>query len=102
PENNYAVIGAGATGVELSAELSAYLKKIRRKHKIKRKFTVHLIEAGPRVMPAMPEDFSKMIERRLKKLKVKLLLNTAVKSETSEGIQLPDGLLPSRTVVWTA
>jgi NADH:ubiquinone reductase (H+-translocating) len=101
-ERNYIVIGAGATGVELSAELKAYLKKIRRKHKIKPKFTVDLIEAGPRVLAAMPEDFSKVVERRLKKLGVKIILNTAVKAENIDDIQLPQGPIASHTVVWTA
>lgn len=101
-EKNYVVIGAGATGVELSAELAAYLKKIRNKHKIQKSFTVDLIEAGPRVLPAMPETFSKTVERRLKKLKIKMLFNMHVKSETIDGIQLPRGPLRSHTVVWTA
>lgn len=101
-ERNYVVVGAGATGVELSAELTAYLKKIRKKHKIKRKFSIDLIEAGPRVLSAMPEDFTRKVEARLKKLGVKLHLNTIVKAETIDGIQLPRGPLRSHTVIWTA
>ena len=101
-ERNYVVIGAGATGVELSAELTAYLKKIRRKHKIKHAFTVDLIEAGPRVLGTMPEEFSRKVERRLKKLGVKTILNTAVKAEHVDDIQLPQGVVASHTVIWTA
>ncbi len=101
-DRNYIVIGAGATGVELSAELSAYLKKIRHKHKVNRTFKVDLIEASPRVLAAMPEDFSAGVERRLKKLGVKTHFNTPVKSESVGSIQLPQGQIHSHTVVWTA
>ncbi len=101
-DRNYVVVGAGASGVELSAELTAYLKKIRKKHKINTRFTVDLVEAGPRAMPAMPEDFSKAIEKRLKKLGVKTIFNTPVKTETIDSIQLPRGPIKSHTVVWTA
>lgn len=101
-DKNYVVIGAGATGVELSAELLTYLKEIRRKHKIRHSFTVNLIEAGPRALVSMPEELSKVVERRLKKLGVKILFNTLVKSETADSIILPKGLIPSHTVVWTA
>jgi len=99
---NYVVIGAGATGVELSAELSEYLKKIRKKHQIKNVFKVDLIEAGPRVLPSMPEAFSEAVERRLKGLGVKLFKNAHIKSETADAIQLPSGPIKSNTAVWTA
>lgn len=101
-DRNYIVIGAGATGVELSAELSAYLKKIRRKHKISRTFQIDLIEASPRALASMPEDFSAAVERRLKKMGVITHFNTPVKSETVDSVQLPQGPIHSHTVVWTA
>lgn len=101
-DRNYVVIGAGPTGVELSAELASYLKKIRAKHKIKRNFTIDLIEAGPRPVATMPEKYSQAIVKRLKKLHVKTYFNTAVKAENVDGIQLPNGPIRSHTVVWTA
>jgi NADH dehydrogenase len=101
-DRNYVVIGAGATGVELSAELSEYLKKIRDRHRIKSSFTVDLIEASPRALAAMPEDFSRTVEKRLQKMGVKTLFNTPVQSESIDTIQLPTGPMKSHTVVWTA
>ncbi|MFO0971048.1 MAG: FAD-dependent oxidoreductase [Candidatus Saccharimonadales bacterium] len=101
-ERNYVVIGAGATGVELSAELTAYLQTIRRKHNITTSFTVDLVEASPRALVAMPKDFSKIVTKRLNKLGVKTLFNTPVKSETLDSIQLPKGPILSHTVIWTA
>ncbi len=99
---NYVVIGGGATGVELSAELVAYVRSTRRKHKIKRPFNIELVEAGDHVMPALPSDFAKTIQEKLTKVGVELHLGTAVKSETVEGIKVPSGTIKSHTVVWTA
>jgi NADH:ubiquinone reductase (H+-translocating) len=103
PEHNYVVVGAGASGVELAAELKYYLKKIRRKHHIRRRiFNVDLVEGGSHVLPSLPEKFTKIIHRRLRKLGIKIYLNTSVKGETVDAIQLPRGSIKSHIVIWTA
>jgi NADH dehydrogenase len=101
-ERNYVVIGAGASGVELSGELIQYLKMIRKRHGIKARYKVDLIEAAPRCLPALPEEFTGKITERLQKLGVRTYFNTAVKSETVNQIKLPNGDIKTHTVVWTA
>lgn len=102
-EGNYVVIGAGATGVELAAELTAYLKNIRAKHKLHaRAYNIDLIEASDQVLPLLPADFAKSVQHRLQTLSVNLYLNTPVKSESYKNIQLPSGSIESQTVIWTA
>jgi NADH dehydrogenase len=102
-ENDYVVVGAGATGVELSAELTAYLSDIRRRHQLEdRAFKIDLIEASPQIMPMLPEGFGRRIQKRLAKLGVNIYLNTAVESESYKSIHLPSGSINTRTVVWTA
>ena len=102
-EAAYVVVGAGATGVELSAEMVYYLQKIRKMHGLKNmKYSIYLVEAGSRVLASLPEKFSLKVEKRLSKIGVKLLLNTAVKSKTAEEIQLHDENITTHTVVWTA
>ncbi len=101
-EKHYIVIGAGASGIELSAELATYIKKIRKKHAIKRNFTVDLVEAGPQILPAMPQQFSRRIKRRLRSLRVKLYLHTTVQSETVDSLLITSGAIASHTVIWTA
>lgn len=101
-ERNYVVIGAGASGIELAAEMASYLRIIRRKHKVRRHFKIDLIEASDRVVATMPKRYSTLIQKRLKKLGVNLYLNTAVKSESVEGISLPNGDIKTHTVIWTA
>jgi NADH dehydrogenase len=99
----YVVVGGGATGVELSAEMMSYLHRIRRKHGVaKNDFSVYLVEAADRVLGILPESFTKRVETRLKSLGVKLLLGTAVQAETAGKIILPDSSIATHTVVWTA
>lgn len=103
PDANYVVIGGGPTGVELSAALAKYLKYICRKHKVKKHaIRLELIEAAPRLLPVLSEKASYTALKRLKKLKVKVMLNTAVKAETPQTLRLPDRSIPTRTVIWTA
>ena len=101
-EKNYVVVGAGATGVELAAELTSYIKQIRKCHDINRPFTVNLIDIAPRPLASLGEDFSKVVQDRLNELKIKTLYNTPVKSETASSINLPKGSIESHTVIWTA
>jgi len=102
-ESDYVVVGGGATGVELAAELTAYLSDIRRRHRLaERSFRVDLIEAADQVVPLLPAGFAKRIQRRLKKLGVSLYLGTAVESESYKSIRLPSGSIHTGTVVWTA
>lgn len=101
-ERDYVVIGGGATGVELAAELPSYLKRVRTKHRIKRSFKVELLEAKPRVLAIMPEDISKKVSERLHKLGVNTHFDTSVQAETLDGIRLPNGEIRTHTVIWTA
>lgn len=102
-DSTYVVVGAGATGVELSAEMTSYLRQVRRKHGIEsNNFSVHLVEANDRVLSMLPADFSQKVEYRLKKLGVNILFNTAIQSETTNTITLPDTKIATHTVVWTA
>ena len=102
-ESDYVVVGAGATGVELSAELTAYLSDIRRRHQLEdRIFKIDLIEASSQIMPMLPASFGRRIKKRLTKLGLNIYLNTAVESESYKSIKLPSGSINTRTVVWTA
>src|SRR3990172_1094726 len=97
------VVGGGATGVELAGELSFYMQKIARSHKIDPSLiTIDLIEAAGRVMPMMPEDVSKRILGELRRCGVNVFLNRAVMREDIEQVFLKDMTLKTKTVIWTA
>lgn len=102
-ERNYVVVGGGPTGVELAAELKAYVEKVRRRHKVRTDgFTVTLIEAAPHVLPTLPEKFSSKVSARLHRLGVTTFANTKIQAETYDSIKLPGGEIKSHTVIWTA
>lgn len=89
PRIQVAIVGGGATGVELSAELrntaqvlSAYgLHKLDPRHDI----GIVLIEAGPRILPALQERVSSATADLLRKLGVKLMIGETV-AEVAPGI----------------
>ncbi len=101
-----AIIGGGATGVELSAELykaqewfSTYgLTAMTPEH-----LDVSLIEAGPRLLPALNEHISKGAREELEKLGVRVMVDTAVISASSDGLQTKEGeAIPADLMVWAA
>lgn len=102
-----AIIGAGATGVELAAELhkatralvSYNLERIDPERDIK----LNLLEAGPRILPALPERISGAAHRLLASLGVKVRTGSRVTAVSAEGVQLAGGeLIPAELVVWAA
>ena len=102
-----AIIGAGATGTELSAELhhaarglvAFGLDKIDPEKDIK----ITLIEAAPRILPALPERLSNTTAKVLQDVGVDLRTNSRVTSVTDQGVNLSNGdFIPSELVVWAA
>jgi len=103
---NIAIIGAGATGVELSAELHHAVEKfhaygfgaIDNEH-----LNITLIEAGPRILPALPERISTAASRELVKLGVTIKLNTRIVNALSDGLETADHeTIESDIMVWAA
>lgn len=102
-----AIIGAGATGTELSAELHQAarglvafgLDKIDPEKDIK----ITLIEAAPRILPALPERLSEATADVLTKIGVDLRVGSRVTNVSDKGVTLADGeFIPSELVVWAA
>ena len=102
-----AIIGAGATGVELSAELhkatralvSYNLDRIDPERDIR----LNLIEAGPRILPALPERISGAAHKLLAGLGVKVHTASRVTAVSAEGVHLASGeTIPAELVVWAA
>ena len=103
PDLNYVIVGGGPTGIELSGALPEYLEHIMNNHGIKRRaIHIDLIEAAPRLLPRMPLDTSRAVKRRLKRIGVKLHLNSIVQGATSEDLTVNGKPIRSHTVVWTA
>ncbi len=103
----FAVVGAGATGVELAAELRHAARELvgygLRGFDPDRDVEVRLIEAAPSVLPALPERLQVATERQLQALGVEVRTAQQVSRVTAEGVHTRNGeLIPADLIVWTA
>jgi len=88
------VVGGGATGVELAAELynsAAELRHYGLEVFDESRLEVTLIEAGPRILPALPEDLAAAAQKELEALGVRVLTGMAVVEATREGMKTASG-----------
>lgn len=101
-----AIVGAGATGVELSAELyntAEVLVSYGLKRLTPANLKVTLIEAGERILPALPPRISSAATRELEKLGVSVRTKTMITEATKEGFRTKDDqLIPAKLMVWAA
>jgi NADH dehydrogenase len=101
------IVGAGATGAELAAELyrttrdvvSYGLDRIDPERDIR----IVLIEAAERILPALPERMSEAARRLLDCMGIEVHTGARVMEATADGLRLADGsFISSELVVWAA
>jgi NADH dehydrogenase len=101
------LIGAGATGVELAAELhrttrtlvSYGLDRIDPDKDIR----LILLEASPRILPALPERLATGAAQLLEQLGVDVRTSSRVQEVLPDGVRLASGeRIPAELVVWAA
>jgi NADH dehydrogenase len=102
-----AIIGAGATGVELAAELHRTTREVVAfgldRIDVDKDIKVSLIEAADRILPALLPRLSHVTEQLLARLGVQVLTRSKVMEVSSTGIRLADGReIESELVVWAA
>ena len=99
-----AIVGGGATGVELAGEVASlfdYLK--RRSHRRPREEPrVVLFEATDRLMGWLDPHFDNVARQTLTNLGVELRLDTPVDEAGWSGVRFGDEFLPAATRVWAA
>ena len=102
-----AIIGAGATGVELAAELhnttrtlvSYGLDRIDPDKDMR----LIVIEAADRVLPALPKRLSDTAGKLLENLGISVRTSARVAEVLPEGVRLASGeIIPAELVVWAA
>ncbi|WP_251987960.1 NADH-quinone dehydrogenase, partial [Escherichia coli] len=103
---NIAIVGGGATGVELSAELHNAVKQLHSygyKGLTNEALNVTLVEAGERILPALPPRISAAAHSELTKLGVRVLTQTMVTSADEGGLHTKDGeYIEADLMVWAA
>lgn len=101
-----AIVGGGATGVELSAELYNAARELS--HYGLEKFdnsrmAVTLVEAGPRILPAVPERLSKAAHVELERIGVTVLTDTRIVKADATALHTAEGnAIRARLKVWAA
>jgi len=102
-----AIIGAGATGVELAAELHNTIREFVSFGldgiDPERDIRITIIEAAPKILPALPERLSVAVLGLLKKLKIEVLTGEKVTEVSAPGVKTANGReIPAELVVWAA
>ena len=102
-----AIIGAGATGTELAAELHRTVRAVvaygMDRINPARDVRIVLIEAAPRILPALPERISAATEGLLAKIGVIVRTGARVAEVRADGVVLSSGeVVPAELVVWSA
>lgn len=101
-----AIVGAGATGVELAAELynaahalSHYGLEVFDATRLK----VTILEAGPRILPALPEKLAEAAAAELEALGVEILTDTMVEEVQSAAVKTKSGrVIDAELTLWAA
>lgn len=103
---NVTIVGGGATGVELAAELfnaASALKHYGLEVFDESRLRVTLVEAGPRILPALPIDLAEAAHKELEALGVRVLVNTAIMEATSTGMGTRTGeVIEADLKIWAA
>jgi NADH dehydrogenase len=102
----FVIVGGGATGAELAAEMSNYFYKTFSKFYPKEvisKVKIILIERGNELIPQFSPKLRKIALEVLKKRNIKVILEKGVKEVGKDFIKLDDEtIIKTKTVIWTA
>src|SRR5580658_2507163 len=102
---NFVIVGGGPTGVELAGTLAEIAHRVlaHEFHSIDPKRTrIILLEGGPRVLPAYPDDLSRSAEEQLRHLGVEVRTSTLVTGIEPSAVVMGTTRLPAAVILWAA
>jgi NADH:ubiquinone reductase (non-electrogenic) len=104
-ELTFAVVGAGASGCELSTKMADLLLDAFKRRALQGEPRVLVIEMGDRVVPGMGEQIREFVEDALRESRVEVHTLTRVVNVTSDGVTFEHQdnreHLKTSAVVWT-
>jgi NADH:ubiquinone reductase (H+-translocating) len=101
----FVVIGGGPTGVELAGAIAELAhRSVSRDF---RSITPHcsrvvLVQGGPRLLPAFPEDLSASAKKAIERLGVEVYLNGRVTHVAEDHVEVGGMAIPCHTAIWAA
>jgi NADH dehydrogenase len=101
----FVIVGGGATGVEMAGAIAEIARQTLAKDFRRidpRSSRIILLEAGPRVLPTLPEDLSAYAERTLTRMGVDVRTSTCVINCDRRGVDLDRGRMDASTIIWAA
>ncbi len=102
---NFVVVGGGPTGVELAGTLAEIARRaLTNEFRTidPRKTRIVLLEGGPRILPAYPDDLSRSAEEQLKRLGVEVHTSAMVTNVTPGAVHMGETQLPAAVILWAA
>ncbi|MGB8885081.1 MAG: NAD(P)/FAD-dependent oxidoreductase [Candidatus Korobacteraceae bacterium] len=102
---NFVVVGAGPTGVELAGTLAEIARRSLAdsfRNIDPAKTRVLLVEAGPAILTAYPEDLQRSAVQQLQHLGVEVRTNSAVTDVRTGEVHIGEDVLPAEVVLWAA
>ncbi len=103
----FVVVGGGATGVEIAAELQEFvhetLNALYAHNQFADKIRIMLIHKLPELLPQFPTSLRRIASATLAGKHISVLCNTGVAAVQEDKITLENGnSIPTRTVIWAA
>ena len=99
-----AIVGAGATGVELAAELHSTVRQFVSYGLDKidpGRIRITLVSSTPRILPGLPEELSAAVHAKLASLGIEILCNERVVKIEKDAVLTASGkILPALVTVW--
>jgi NADH dehydrogenase len=101
----FVLVGGGPTGVELAGTLAEIARQTLRdefRSIDTARTRIVLVEAGPTILPAFPEELRDAARVSLRRLRVEVREHTAVTHIDAHGVMLGGERLDAGTVLWAA
>lgn len=102
----FAIVGGGATGVELAGAIAELNQAVFAKNYSQinpQKVKIILIHSKVRLLADFPTSLGEYTAKQLRRRGVKIYLETRVRSVMPEAVELNDGtVIKAATIIWTA
>ncbi|WP_019216532.1 FAD-dependent oxidoreductase [Legionella tunisiensis] len=103
---NIVIVGAGATGVELAAELHHSLAQVQAyelDNSAIKLAQITLIESSNRILSGLPEGVTDSVSKKMQSIGIKVYINTKVIQVQANGLQTENSqFIPADLCVWAA